>query len=146
MPLLFPTVVHALPPPRPGLVDPYTLTYRTTGNKLPVFPREVRTYRQSPRKGRVPLDPKRAAAKAGVRPLAVDTSVDNTLTPLVLLDDRQAVNPNQSAANAARCGLCIFRKTGAGVMKPTTRIRGRLRGRRHAEGARRDKGLKDGPW
>ena len=38
--------VHALPPPRPGLVDPVTKRYRTTGEPVPVIPEAVRAYRR----------------------------------------------------------------------------------------------------
>ncbi|HYN74363.1 MAG TPA: M6 family metalloprotease domain-containing protein [Candidatus Methanoperedens sp.] len=77
----------ALPPPRPGLVDPLTQRYRTTGRKIPFFPKEVRGIRPSPRGGRIPLAPGRASVAAGVRPLAVDTRVQSVIRPLVLLVD-----------------------------------------------------------
>ena len=84
---------YAIPPPRPGLVDPLTQRYRTSGKKVPVFPTEVRTLRPSPRGGRVPLASSRAAVRAGERPLAVDTQAEPSIRPLVLLidfADRQA--------------------------------------------------------
>lgn len=77
----------ALPPPRPGLVDPLTQRYRTTGRKVPLFPKEVRGIRPSPRGGRIPLTPSRASIAAGVRPLAVDTKTQSVIRPLVLLID-----------------------------------------------------------
>lgn len=77
----------ALPPPRPGLVDPLTQRYRTTGRKVPLFPKEVLGLRPSPRGGGIPLAPGRASVAAGVRPLAVDTRVQSVVRPLVLLVD-----------------------------------------------------------
>lgn len=77
----------ALPPPRPGLVDPLTQRYRTTGGRVPLFPKEVRGIRPSTRGGRIPLAPSRASVAAGVRPLAVDTRVQSVIRPLVLLVD-----------------------------------------------------------
>ncbi|MCL5884762.1 MAG: M6 family metalloprotease domain-containing protein, partial [Deltaproteobacteria bacterium] len=77
----------ALPPPRPGLVDPLTQRYRTTGRKVPLFPKEVRGIRPSTRGGRIPLAPWRASVAAGIRPLAVDTRVQSVIRPLVLLVD-----------------------------------------------------------
>jgi len=76
----------ALPPPRPGLVDPLTQRYWTTGRKVPVFPKEVRGIRPSLRGGKIPATG-RASVAAGARPLAVDTSVQSVIRPLVLLVD-----------------------------------------------------------
>ncbi|HEX9191843.1 MAG TPA: M6 family metalloprotease domain-containing protein, partial [Candidatus Deferrimicrobiaceae bacterium] len=80
--------VYALPPSRQGPVDTRTGRYRTTGFKAPVIPEAVRTYRRAtPLNGKYPLDPKRAPARAGVRPLAVDTKTQSVVRPLVLLID-----------------------------------------------------------
>ncbi|MFA6147285.1 MAG: M6 family metalloprotease domain-containing protein [bacterium] len=81
-----PTV--AFPPPRPGLVDPLTQRYRTTGRQVPVLPKEVRQFRRpTPLKGRLPSAPGRTSVAAGVRPLAVDTRTESVIRPLVLLVD-----------------------------------------------------------
>ncbi len=94
----------ALPPPRPGLVDPLTQRYRTTGGKVPVIPKEVRQYRRpTPLNGRYPLAARGAAGRAGVRPLAVDTRVQSVVRPLVLLVDfaDRPASASPSIASAA---------------------------------------------
>jgi M6 family metalloprotease-like protein len=84
----FSAEVHALPPPRPGLIDPFTMTFRSTGQPFPVFPKEVRTYRHSPVGGKYPLRSRNVTAEgAGGRPLAVDTTTESSVRPLVLLID-----------------------------------------------------------
>lgn len=78
----------ALPPPRPGLVDPLTQRYRTTGQKVPVIPKEVRQYRrQTTLNGKYPLAVSGAASRAGVLPRAINSATDNQVAPLVLLID-----------------------------------------------------------
>lgn len=78
----------ALPPPRPGLVDPLTHRYRTTGAKTPVIPKEVRTYRRAaPLGGKVPLATKSTSSKAAGLPRAISSATDNQVAPLVLLID-----------------------------------------------------------
>lgn len=103
--------VHALPPPRPGLVDPVTGLFRTTGKPAPVIPEKVRTYLRSlPLGGKYPLSRGKvtSAKGAAARPLAVDTGVDNAIRPLVLLidfDDRPA---SPTVANKATFGTLFF--------------------------------------
>lgn len=78
----------ALPPARPGLVDPPTQRYRTTGKKVPAIPVEVRQYRRpAPLKGKLSLAPSRASVAAGARPSAVDTTTQSVIRPFVLLVD-----------------------------------------------------------
>lgn len=79
---------EALPPQRPGLVDPFTLRYRTTGQRIPVFPNELLKGRTSTQKGKFPI----AAGftwwkKAGARPRAIPTPAAGTLRPLIVLLD-----------------------------------------------------------
>jgi M6 family metalloprotease-like protein len=71
------------------LVDPVTKRFRTTGAPLPVIPKEIRNYRRiSPLKGKYPLAPRQVTTKgAPARPLAIDTSRDGSVRPLVLLID-----------------------------------------------------------
>jgi M6 family metalloprotease-like protein len=84
----FSAEIHALPPPRPSLIDPYTMTFRTSGQPLPIFPKEVRTYRRSPLGGKYPLRRRNVTTFGdGARPLAVDTKTENSVRPLVLLID-----------------------------------------------------------
>lgn len=88
------SVADALPPPRPGLVDPLTQRFRTTGQKVPVFPEQVRRIRARPLGGQYPYQRRPAAvAGAAARPLAIDTRSVRAIRPMVLLidfDDRQA--------------------------------------------------------
>ena len=108
-------IVHALPPPRPGLVDPLTQRYRTTGRKVPVIPREVLQYRRpTPLNGRYPLAARGAASRAGFRPLAISSATDNQAAPLVLLIDfnsRPASSSPSISDNAVFANL--FFGTGA---------------------------------
>ena len=80
----------ALPPSRQGPVDPRTGRYYFTGQKAPLFPKELLRPRLSPQKGRYPYSysaQSPAAAKAGVRPLAIDPASGGTVRPLVVLLD-----------------------------------------------------------
>lgn len=99
----------ALPPPRPGLVDPLTQRYRTTGQKVPVIPLEVRQYRRpTPLNGKFPLAVKGAASRAAVLPRAISSATDNQLAPLVLLIDfssRPASASPSISDNAVFAGL-----------------------------------------
>ncbi len=101
---------HALPPARPGLVDPLTQRYRTTGKRLPVFPKEVRAFRPSTRGGKVPLASGRAAIRAGVRPLAVDPKTQSSIRPFVLLVDfaDRPASSSPSIANPAAFDTLFF--------------------------------------
>jgi len=105
----------ALPPPRPGIVDPLTQRYRTTGQKVPVIPREVRQYRrQTPLNGKYPPTVRGAASRAVVRPLAISAANDNQVAPLVLLidfDTQQASSRPSISDNAVFANL--FFGTGA---------------------------------
>lgn len=81
----------ALPPPKPGLVDPLTQRYRTTGQRVPEIPKEVRQYRrQNPLGGRGPLAGRGTAARAAALPRAISAAADNQVSPLVLLVDFDA--------------------------------------------------------
>ncbi|MBI5419607.1 MAG: M6 family metalloprotease domain-containing protein [Deltaproteobacteria bacterium] len=99
------SLAGALPPPRPGIVDPYTLRFRTTGQPFPVFPKAVLTHRPNPLAGAVPLAPRPAGAKAAARPLAVNTAKDNTIRPLVLLIDFNDRSSPPLADNASVTNL-----------------------------------------
>jgi len=92
------TTAVALPPPRPGLVDPLTGRFRTTGRPLPVFPKEVTRGRVSPEGGIYPYLLSLFGSKnAPARPLAIDPSRDNVVRPLVVLVDfanRPHATPN----------------------------------------------------
>lgn len=92
--------IHALPPSRPGIADPLTRRFRTTGQPLLVIPKEVRTYRRvSPLDGKYPVSRLRVTSKrAASRPLAIDTSTDSAIRPLVLLID---FNDRPAPANVA---------------------------------------------
>ncbi|MCL5966301.1 MAG: M6 family metalloprotease domain-containing protein [Deltaproteobacteria bacterium] len=82
------TAAFPLPPPRPGIVDPLTLRYRTTGQKIPLLPKEVRRPRVSPEGGKYPLAPVPAPARrAAVRPLSIPTPAAGAIRPLVVLLD-----------------------------------------------------------
>jgi len=86
--LFISTAAEALPPPRPGIVDPLTGRFRTTGQKVPVFPKEVTTIRPTPQKGKYPLATRSLwGAPRAPRPLAVDPAIDPVVRPLVLLID-----------------------------------------------------------
>ncbi len=82
--------VHALPPSRPGLVDPYTLSYRTTGLQIPATPKKIREYRRSVTlNGKYPLLRKNVTStkSASAKPRAIDPSAGTSVRPLVLLID-----------------------------------------------------------
>lgn len=84
--------VHAFPPPRPGLVDPVTKRFRTTGQPVPVIPEAVRTYRKEHPIGgnhvrTAPSVTGNSAVRSSARLLGVDTFTDNAIRPLVLLID-----------------------------------------------------------
>ncbi len=94
--------VHALPPPRPGLVDPVTRRFRTTGAPLPVIPSEVRTYRRASQlNGKYPYSPSSVTTKkASARPLAINAAGGYVRPLVILIDfaDRQA-SASPSIAN-----------------------------------------------
>jgi M6 family metalloprotease-like protein len=76
----------ALPPSRQGPADPRTGRYRSTGAKAPRFPKELLRPRLSAQGGKYPYSPKAlAAARAGVRPLAINPAPGTTVRPLVVL-------------------------------------------------------------
>ena len=109
------SVANALPPPRPGIVDPYTMRFRTTGQRVPVIPEKVRTYlRNLPLGGKYPLSRGKvtSAKGASARPLAVDTSVDTAIRPLVLLIDFADRPASATVASKAVFETLFF---GAGV-------------------------------
>ncbi|MBI5341861.1 MAG: M6 family metalloprotease domain-containing protein [Deltaproteobacteria bacterium] len=111
---------EALPPPRPGLVDPHTLRYRTTGHKVPVLPKAVREHRISPQKGKYPLAAGFFAATrslvagttSGVRPRAIPTPASGALRPLIVLVDF-ADKPHDDAAHPASAYTPLFFGSGA---------------------------------
>ncbi len=97
-------VVHALPPPRPGLVDPLTMRYRTTGEKVPVIPKDARQYhRTTPPAGKFLSAARAAATRGAVLPRAIDPATDRDVAPLVLLIDfpGQLASDRPSIADAA---------------------------------------------
>jgi|GEM_PF-4059969 len=79
----------AFPPPRPGIFDPLTQRFRTTGHPFPSVPEAVRAYRrEAPLGGKYPLAARPKALKgAAMRPLAVDPRTASSVRPLVLLVD-----------------------------------------------------------
>ncbi len=79
-------VAHAIPPPRPGILDRVTGRFLTTGERFPLFPKEMRKVRPSTFGGTVPLAPVRGTAGSAA-PLAIGTSGNATVRPLVLLID-----------------------------------------------------------
>jgi len=86
--LLAATVAEAFPPPRPGLVDPLTRRFVTTGRPVPVLPNAISRGRVSPQGGLFPyLFGGAGQGRATARPLAIDPSRDNVVRPLVLLVD-----------------------------------------------------------
>ncbi len=118
--LFISTTAEALPPPRPGIVDPLTGRFRATGQKAPVFPKEVTTIRPAPRQGKYPLATRSLwGAPRAPRPLAVVPSTDPVVRPLVLLIDFPDDNRYgglfhpQNADNASVTGL--FFGTGPSV-------------------------------
>lgn len=79
-------VAHAIPPPRPGILDRVTGRFLTTGERFPLFPKEMRKARPSTFGGAVPLAPARTTGGSAA-PLAIGTSGNATVRPLVLLID-----------------------------------------------------------
>lgn len=86
------SVAEAIPPPRPGSVDPVTGRFRRTGVKLPVFPKSVTNIRPSALGGKYPYAIVPRGARAPGRPRAVDTLIEPSVRPLVLLIDFPADN------------------------------------------------------
>jgi len=86
------TAADAIPPPRPGSVDPLTGRFWRTGVKVPVFPGSVTNIRPSSLRGKYPYAPAPGGARAASRPRAVDTSIEPSVRPLVLLIDFPADN------------------------------------------------------
>jgi M6 family metalloprotease-like protein len=86
--LLVVTAAQAVPPPRPGMVDPYTGRFRT-GAPLPAFPSSVGVPRPSAFGGAWPYALPAATAGGARTPLAVNTRTEGTVAPLVLLVDFQ---------------------------------------------------------
>ncbi len=107
--------VHALPPVRPGLIDPVTQRFRTTGAPLPVIPNEVRTYRRpSPLNGKYPYSPSSVTTKkASARPLAINPS-GGSVRPLVILIDF-ADRPASARTSIANPSVFTARYFGAGA-------------------------------
>jgi M6 family metalloprotease-like protein len=106
--ILFAFRAEALPPQRPGLVDPFTLRYRTTGQQIPVFPKELLEGRTSPQRGKLPLAAGFAGAKkAGVRPRAIPPPAAGTLQPLIVLLDF-ADKPHNSVDHPASAYTPLF--------------------------------------
>ncbi len=97
LPLAF---AHALPPPRPGILDRVTGRFLTTGERFPLFPNEMRKVRPSPAGGAYPLSlARRTGGVAG--PLAIGTSGNASVRPLVLLIDFADKPHTQSASQLA---------------------------------------------
>lgn len=92
----------AFPPPRPGIYDPLTQRFRTTGAKFPYVPPQVKNYRRlTPLGGKYPLAPRpKAARDAAARPLAVDPRAQGAVRPLVLLIDFDDLPAQQAPAIA----------------------------------------------
>ncbi len=78
--------VGALPPPRPGIVDPVIQKFWTTGQPVPRIPAKVREYRRpSTFGGKYPLIPGKVTRSTARRPLAAVPA--GTVRPLVVLLD-----------------------------------------------------------
>jgi len=81
------SAADAVPPPRPGSVDPVTGRFLRTGVKVPVFPKSVTNIRPSSLRGKYPYAVVPRGARAPGRPRAVDTLIEPSVRPLVLLID-----------------------------------------------------------
>lgn len=81
------SVADAIPPPRPGAVDPVTGRFWRTGQKVPVFPKAVTNIRPSSLRGKYPYAAVPGGTRAPARPRAVNTLVEPAVRPLVLLID-----------------------------------------------------------
>ncbi len=90
---------RAIPPPRPGILDRVTGRFLTTGERFPLFPQEMRKVRPSPAGGAYPLSPVRRAG--GAVPLAIGTSGNASVRPLVVLIDFVDKPHTQSAPQVA---------------------------------------------
>ena len=90
--ILLSSVAEAVPPPRPGSVDPVTGRFWRTGVKVPVFPKSVTNIRPSALRGKYPYAVVPRGARAPGRPRAVDTLIEPSVRPLVLLIDFPADN------------------------------------------------------
>lgn len=87
----------AIPPPRPGIVDRVTGRFLTTGERFPLFPKDMRKVRPSAFGGAVPLSVARRPG-ASAAPLAIGTSGNASVRPLVLLIDFADKPHTQGAA------------------------------------------------
>lgn len=117
--LLF-SVAEAVPPPRPGTVDPLTGRFRATGVKVPVFPKSVTNIRPSALRGKYPYAAVPLGARAPGRPRAVDTLIEPSVRPLVLLIDFPADNRygglfHPPAADSASVEALFFGAAGSTV-------------------------------
>ncbi len=91
---------HAIPPPRPGILDRVTGRFLTTGERFPLFPAEMKKVRPSPAGGAYPLSPVRKT-RGAAGPLAIGTSGNASVRPLVLLVDFADKPHTQSASQLA---------------------------------------------
>jgi M6 family metalloprotease-like protein len=119
--VLFSSVAEGVPPPRPGTVDPLTGRFWRTGVPVPVFPKSVTNIRPSALRGKYPYAAVPRGARAPGRPRAVDTLIDNSVRPLVLLIDFPADNKfgpgvfHPPAADNASVDTLFFGTTGSTV-------------------------------
>ncbi len=107
--LLIPVIISsadAMPPPRPGLVDPYTGRYRTTGARVPAPPRPVAP-RLSTEGGKYPYAAAYLAkTRTALRPMAI-SPLDNAVRPLVLMIDF-ATRVASPVATRATMGALLY--------------------------------------
>jgi len=114
-------VADAVPPPRPGAVDPVTGRFWRTGVRVPVFPKSVTNIRPSALRGKYPYAVVPRGARAPGRPRAVDTLIEPSVRPLVLLIDFPADNKfgpgvfHPPAADNASVETLFFGTTGSTV-------------------------------
>jgi M6 family metalloprotease-like protein len=118
--ILLSSVAEGIPPPRPGSVDPITGRFWRTGAKFPVFPKSVTNLRPSALGGKYPYAAVPGGTRAPGRPRAVNTRIESSVRPLVLLIDFPADNKyggvyHPPAADNASVEALFFGATGPTV-------------------------------
>ena len=119
--ILLSSVAEGVPPSRPGSVDPVTGRFWRTGVTVPVFPKSVTNIRPSALRGKYPYAVVPRGARAPGRPRAVDTLIEPSVRPLVLLIDFPADNKygagiyHPPAADNASVETLFFGTTGSTV-------------------------------
>ncbi|HEY3490950.1 MAG TPA: CFI-box-CTERM domain-containing protein [Candidatus Deferrimicrobiaceae bacterium] len=112
--ILLVSVAGAMPPPRPGLVDPYTGRYRTTGGRVPEAPASVLSPRPSAEGGKFPYAPSALVkSRTTARPLSI-SAIGNNFRPLVLMIDF-AARPASPFATRATLDTVLY--TGSQSLK-----------------------------